>query len=79
MTTADDFFAAGLEQVRKSWSWFLVLGISLIVLGVLCVGRPERDHAVDSSSGLDPCHQRSDVACQRISCPQLAWVLSVPN
>jgi hypothetical protein len=38
MTTADDFFAAGLEQVRKSWSWFLVLGISLIVLGVLCVG-----------------------------------------
>lgn len=41
MTTAFDFFATGLEQVRKSWSWFLVLGILLIVLGVLCVGRAQ--------------------------------------
>ena len=38
MTTTADFFAAGLEQVRRSWGWFLVLGISLIALGVLCVG-----------------------------------------
>src|SRR6516165_8678777 len=38
MATAADFVATGLEQVRKSWSWFLVLGILLIVLGVLCVG-----------------------------------------
>ena len=38
MNAATDFFAAGLDQVRKSWSWFLVLGILLIVLGVLCVG-----------------------------------------
>ena len=41
MTTTADFFATGLEQVRKSWSWFLVLGILLIVLGVLCVGRAQ--------------------------------------
>src|SRR5262249_11761909 len=41
MTPAADFFAAGLEQVRKSWSWFLVLGALLIVLGVLCVGKAQ--------------------------------------
>jgi uncharacterized membrane protein HdeD (DUF308 family) len=41
MTTAADFFAAGLEQVRRSWSWFLVLGISLTILGVLCVGKAQ--------------------------------------
>ena len=41
MTSAADFFATGLEQVRKSWSWFLVLGALLIVLGVLCVGKAQ--------------------------------------
>lgn len=41
MTTATDFFAAGLEQVRKSWGWFLVLGVLLITLGVLCVGKAQ--------------------------------------
>jgi uncharacterized membrane protein HdeD (DUF308 family) len=37
MTTVTDFFAAGLEQVRKSWGWFLVFGILLAILGVICV------------------------------------------
>jgi len=37
MTTISDFFVAGLEQVRKSWGWFLVFGILLAALGVLCV------------------------------------------
>ena len=41
MNAATDFFAAGLDQVRKSWSWFLVLGISLTILGVLCVGKAQ--------------------------------------
>lgn len=41
MTTAADVFATGLEQVRKSWSWFLVLGALLIVLGILCVGKAQ--------------------------------------
>jgi uncharacterized membrane protein HdeD (DUF308 family) len=41
MSAATDFFAAGLDQVRKSWSWFLVLGISLTILGVLCVGKAQ--------------------------------------
>lgn len=32
-----DVLAAGFEKVRKSWGWFLVLGILLAVLGVLCI------------------------------------------
>jgi len=41
MTTAADLFATGLDQVRKSWSWFLALGILLVLLGVLCVGKAQ--------------------------------------
>ena len=37
MTTVTDIFVAGLEQVRKSWGWFLVFGILLTVLGAVCV------------------------------------------
>jgi uncharacterized membrane protein HdeD (DUF308 family) len=29
--------SAGIEKIRKSWGWFLVLGIALAVLGVCCV------------------------------------------
>ena len=28
---------AGIEEVRKSWGWFLASGILLIALGALCV------------------------------------------
>jgi uncharacterized membrane protein HdeD (DUF308 family) len=41
MKPVTDFFLAGLEQVRKSWGWFLVFGILLIVLGVACVGKAQ--------------------------------------
>src|SRR5262245_59498840 len=41
LTTAADFFAAGLEHVRKSWTWFLVVGTLLIVLGILSVGKAQ--------------------------------------
>ena len=41
MTTGTDFFAAGLEQVRRSWVWFLVFGILLTILGVVCVGKAQ--------------------------------------
>ncbi len=37
MTDVADYFAAGLEQVRKSWIWFLILGILLAALGALCI------------------------------------------
>jgi uncharacterized membrane protein HdeD (DUF308 family) len=41
MTTLSDVFATGLEQVRKSWGWFLVLGILLTILGVICIGKAQ--------------------------------------
>lgn len=41
MTTVTDFFAAGLEQVRKSWGWFLVSGIVLMILGGVCIGKAQ--------------------------------------
>jgi len=41
MTTLTDLFAAGLEQVRKSWGWFLVSGILLMILGVACIGKAQ--------------------------------------
>jgi uncharacterized membrane protein HdeD (DUF308 family) len=41
MTTISDVFAAGLEQVRKSWGWFLVCGILLTILGVVCIGKAQ--------------------------------------
>jgi uncharacterized membrane protein HdeD (DUF308 family) len=28
----------GIEQVRPSWGWFLVLGIALVLLGLLALG-----------------------------------------
>ena len=41
MTTVTDFFVAGLEQVRKSWGWFLMFGILLMILGALCIGKAQ--------------------------------------
>jgi len=41
MSSLSDVFAAGLEQVRKSWGWFLTFGILLTVLGVACVGKAQ--------------------------------------
>jgi uncharacterized membrane protein HdeD (DUF308 family) len=41
MTAVTDIYAAGLERVRKSWTWFLVVGILLTVLGVVCIGKAE--------------------------------------
>ena len=41
MNKVSDFFVAGLEQVRRSWGWFLVFGILLVILGVLCIGKAQ--------------------------------------
>ena len=41
MTYVSDFFAAGIEQVRRSWGWLFVFGIVLMILGVLCVGKAQ--------------------------------------
>ena len=37
MTKLSDVFMAGLEEVRKSWGWFIGLGILLMVLGAICI------------------------------------------
>lgn len=37
MTYVSDFLVAGLEQVRKSWGWFLIFGILLTALGAMCI------------------------------------------
>jgi uncharacterized membrane protein HdeD (DUF308 family) len=37
MTKLSDVFMAGIAQVRKSWGWFLVIGILLMILGALCI------------------------------------------
>lgn len=37
MTTLNDYLAAGVEQIRRSWGWFLVVGILLSILGVTCI------------------------------------------
>jgi len=38
MTNISSLFLAGIEEVRRSWGWFLVLGMLLIILGVVCLG-----------------------------------------
>jgi uncharacterized membrane protein HdeD (DUF308 family) len=37
MASISSVFAAGMEEVRKSWGWFLVVGILLVILGLVCV------------------------------------------
>jgi len=37
MTSSSNVFLAGMDEAGKSWGWFLVIGLLLIVLGVACV------------------------------------------
>jgi uncharacterized membrane protein HdeD (DUF308 family) len=37
MAKSTNVFLAGIEELEKSWGWFLVLGILLMALGVACV------------------------------------------
>jgi len=41
MTNISDVFVSGLEQVRRSWGWFLMFGILLMILGFACVGKAQ--------------------------------------
>jgi len=41
MSNISSMFAAGIEQVRRSWGWFLVSGIVLMVLGIACIGKAQ--------------------------------------
>jgi len=37
MSYISSLFAAGIEEVRKSWGWFFVSGVVLIALGAMCI------------------------------------------
>jgi uncharacterized membrane protein HdeD (DUF308 family) len=37
MTTISEMFRAEIAKVRKSWGWFLVVGILLMLLGATCI------------------------------------------
>ena len=37
MSNISSLFAAGIEEVRKSWGWFLVSGVVLMMLGAVCI------------------------------------------
>jgi len=37
MSNISSVFVAGLEELRKSWGWFLMFGILLVILGAACV------------------------------------------
>jgi uncharacterized membrane protein HdeD (DUF308 family) len=41
MNTISSQFAAGIEEIRKSWIWFLVFGIVLMVLGAACIAKSQ--------------------------------------
>lgn len=39
MTKASNVFSVGMEELGKSWGSFLALGILLVVLGIVCLGK----------------------------------------
>jgi uncharacterized membrane protein HdeD (DUF308 family) len=41
MSNLSSLLQAGVEQVRKSWGWFLVFGAALMALGALCLGKAQ--------------------------------------
>jgi uncharacterized membrane protein HdeD (DUF308 family) len=41
MTTLASVFEAGIEEVRKSWGWFLVSGVLLMILGAACIAKSQ--------------------------------------
>jgi uncharacterized membrane protein HdeD (DUF308 family) len=41
MNTLASLFEAGIEEVRKSWGWFLTFGILLMILGAACIAKSQ--------------------------------------
>jgi uncharacterized membrane protein HdeD (DUF308 family) len=39
MSSFSDVFVSGLEQIRRSWGWFMSFGVLLAVLGALCIAK----------------------------------------
>lgn len=41
MNNISSLFAGGIEEIRKSWAWFLVFGILLMLLGAACIAKSQ--------------------------------------
>src|SRR5215472_15344526 len=41
MNSISSQFAAGIEEIRKSWIWFLVFGVVLMILGAACIAKSQ--------------------------------------
>jgi uncharacterized membrane protein HdeD (DUF308 family) len=41
MTRFSDIYLAGLDQVRKSWGRFLLFGVLLMILGIVCIAKAQ--------------------------------------
>jgi hypothetical protein len=41
MSNISSLFATGITEVRRSWGWFLVSGILLMLLGIMCIGKAQ--------------------------------------
>jgi uncharacterized membrane protein HdeD (DUF308 family) len=41
MNTLSSLFAAGIEEIRKSWGWFLLSGVVLMTLGAACITKSQ--------------------------------------
>ena len=41
MSAISDAFTSGVQEIKKSWAWFLVLGIVVIALGIMCIGKAQ--------------------------------------
>lgn len=41
MPYISSLFAAEMEKVTRSWGWFLVFGILLVILGIICIAEAQ--------------------------------------
>jgi uncharacterized membrane protein HdeD (DUF308 family) len=41
MNSISSLFAAGIDEIRKSWIWFLAFGTVLMVLGAACIAKSQ--------------------------------------
>ena len=39
--STSSLFAAGIDEVRKSWGWFLAYGLVLMLLGAACIAKAQ--------------------------------------
>ena len=79
MSNISSMFAAGIEEVRKSWGWFFVCRHRADGLGSRVHRQgSDRDDLLYPGTGLGACHQRSCLARELLSGLDLGRILCVP-